>query len=612
MRDMITHRGPDDAGIRMLNMNGEGKQKPFVALGHRRLSIIDLSSAGKQPMTNENDTVWISYNGECYNYKDLRRDLEKAGHVFQSATDTEVIIHGYEEWGIQKLLNRLNGMLAFALWDDEREKLFLARDRIGKKPLYYIIEDDGTLVFASEIKALIIGGYIDPQDIDEAALVQFWLYGYTTGKNTVFRHVHRLLPGHYAVWENGRLTTYEYWDCVFGFAGEERRKVADYCDELEHLLLDAIHLRMIADVPVGVFLSGGVDSSLITALAAKITGNSLHSFSIGFSENKFDESFFAQSVAGHLGIKNTRLQVYEQLQDSFRPISLHFDELFGDSSAIPTFFVSKLARKYVTVALTGDAGDELFAGYDSYAKALNIWGTKKERKLFRGRVSALQHGVDWLQLRFVPYHKRLSALEMVMPLSGLKKVFSDDLLKRLDLDQVFAGRERWYARIENVDLLSQLQYINLKTYLPDDILVKVDRMSMLNSLECRSPLLDYRIIEFAARLPFSMKIGPRGERKFLLRRILQRYLPKEMIDRPKMGFSIPWSEWCRGSLGREIKSSWQKMESPFFKSEAAEYLFPAGKLGWPARQWNAFCTVNYYEKYIHKRNNFYVGALEAE
>ncbi len=607
MRDTLMHRGPDDAGIQMFNQEA-GDSKLFAGLAHRRLSIIDLSSAGKQPMANEDGKVWITYNGECYNFQSLRQKLAQRGHIFRSATDTEVVVHGYEEWGIEELLNKLNGMLAFALWDDNQEKLFLARDRVGKKPLYYVIEDDGTLVFASEIKALIRGGFVDPGDIEEAALVQFWLYGYTTGEQTVFRKVRRLLPGHYAVWQKGKLATHNYWDCIFDFKEDRGRAVDDYCDELEDLLLDAIRLRMIADVPVGVFLSGGVDSSLIAALAARITGSSLRSFSIGFSENKFDESFFAQSVADHLGIENKRLQVHEDLQDSFRSIALHFDELFGDSSAVPTYFVSKLARKHATVALTGDGGDELFAGYDSYAKALSIWGSQKERKLFKGRASALQKSIDWLQLRFVPQHERLSALERIMPLVGLRKVFSEEVMGKTGHHEALAGREQWYSRVAEVDLLSQMQYVNLKTYLPDDILVKVDRMSMFNALECRSPLLDYRVVEFASRLPFSMKIGPQGERKFLLRRLLGRYIPQKMIDRPKMGFIVPWSEWCQGPLGMDVKTKWQEMGSSFFNPKAAEYLFPAGKLGWPARQWNAYCTVHFFsmlkEKGQHKLQEF--------
>lgn len=597
MQDSLIHRGPDDAGLIILNENGRQcseDEKGLVGLAHRRLSIIDLSTSGRQPMANEDGRIWIAYNGECYNFQKLRSDLEQCGHVFSSRTDTEVLIHGYEQWGIEGLLQQINGMFGFAIWDQNERILVLARDRVGKKPLYYTIYDKGSIVFSSEIKALIAGGFIDTEDIDETALIQFWTYGYSTGERTLFRNVRRLLPGHFAIWRDGEFVVHEYWDCVFGAQEVAGRNIDDFADELEVLLIDAIKIRLIADVPVGVFLSGGVDSSLISALTAQLTGEDIRSFSVGFSDEKYNEAGFAKTVAEHLGIENVQLQVEEDLSPFFRPIALHFDELFGDSSAIPTYFISKLTREHVTVALTGDAGDELFAGYDGYAKALSIWGKAAERKLFRGRVSLFQQLVDYYQLGFASGDQRLSALERILPLSMLKKIFTPLVFEKVSLQDAFHDREQWYARSENADLLSRLQYMNLKTYLPDDILVKVDRMSMVHALECRSPFLDYRIVEFATKLPFKCKIGPQGQQKYLLRRILSRYLPDKIINRPKMGFSIPWSEWCKGSLGHEIKNRWKSMKSPYFQEKAADILFPGKRLGWPNRQWNAFCTVNFF------------------
>jgi asparagine synthase (glutamine-hydrolysing) len=501
MRDSLLHRGPDDAGVKIFNSD-PSTNIPSVGLAHRRLSVIDLSPAGQQPIKNEDGTVWITYNGECYNYQVLLNELKDKGHVFSSKTDTETLVHGYEEWGVEGLLNRLNGMFAFALWDQNQNQLLLARDRVGKKPLYYTVTDDTTLVFASEIKALVAGGFVDENDIDESALIQFWTYGYSTGQKTMYRGVYRLLPGHFAIFKDGQLVIKEYWDTVFGSNEYAHRKIDDLADELESLLIDSIRLRLIADVPVGVFLSGGIDSSLIAALTAKVSDNSIRSFSIGFADKKFDETSYAKAVADHLGIENTLLRVKEDLKPYFHPIALHFDELFGDSSAIPTYFVAKLAREHVTVALTGDAGDELFAGYDAYAKALSVWGTREERKLFKGRASFFQQMVDFLQLSFVAKSQRLSALERIMPLLQLRKVLTPEVLNAVTFSEAFTSRERWYSRVQDVDLLSQLQYVNMKTYLVDDILVKVDRMSMAHALECRSPFLDYRVVEFAAKLGF--------------------------------------------------------------------------------------------------------------
>jgi asparagine synthase (glutamine-hydrolysing) len=595
MNSSLLHRGPDDGGIKMINEDGR-PGKPCIGLAHRRLSIIDLSAAGQQPMGNEDGSLWISYNGECYNYQPLLHELSRDGHHFASATDTEVLLHGYEQWGLNGLLERLNGMFAFALWDQCRNELFLVRDRLGKKPLYYLQQDDGALFFASEIKAFAAAGVLDAQDVDAAALIQFWSYGYSTGARTMYKQVRRVLPGHYLVWKDGGISQHEYWDVRFGLDPAPQRTMDDLADELESLLTDAVRLRLIADVPVGVFLSGGIDSSLIAALAAKVTNKGIRSFSIGFAEKQFDETQYARAVAEHLGIENTLLRVDDDLQPYFRPIALHFDELFGDSSAIPTWFVAKLAKEHVTVALTGDAGDELFAGYDSYAKALSIWGTKGQRRLFKGRASRLQQLVAFLQLRFVPHGQRLLALERIMPAMFLKKVLQEGVLDPVTVQEALHERKQWQARAAGADLLSQLQHLNLKCYLPDDILVKVDRMSMAHALECRSPLLDYRVVEFAARLSFAQKISPEGKGKHLLRHLLQRCLPKQLIDRPKMGFAIPWAEWCKGRLGRSIEQQWAAMDTPWFRREAASFLFPKHRLGWPARQWNAFCTVNFFGK----------------
>ncbi len=600
MNESLAHRGPDDHGIIYLDEDGcrcVGDSRTSVGLAHRRLSIIDLSDAGKQPMTNEDESLWIVFNGECYNFQSLVADLMSCGHRFNSRSDTEALIHGYEEWGVEGLLSRINGMFAFALWDQKEQQLILARDRLGKKPLYYLIPREGSLVFASEIKALIAGGFVDTNDVDHHALVEFWLYGYNAGERTIFKQIRRVEPGCYAILKHGEFVQRTYWNLTFKPEDDPDRSLEDYCDELEELLLDSIKLRLISDVPAGVFLSSGIDSSLITSLTAKTTQQSIESFSIGFENAQFDESTVASEIAAHLGIRNTKINVNADFAAHFTFISRQFDELFGDSSAIPTFFVSREAKKHVTVVLTGDAGDELFAGYDSYAKALSLWGSFRQKWLLRKRTSLFQSAVDWLQLGLKRGEERFLALEMVMPAANLDRIFTKEFLSSIDMEELFYERSKFFKNVVDLDLLSAFQYLNIKTYLPDDILVKVDRMSMYHALECRSPFLDYRIVEFASRLPSRFKIGPLGERKYLLRTLLKRYLPEPISNRPKMGFSVPWSDWCSGAMRTSMIEKWNSMNKPYFRQEACGYLYPVNKPGWPARQWNAFCSMEFFKAY---------------
>ena len=588
MNETLRHRGPDDAGVRLWT------EAPYAGLAHRRLSIIDLSPAGHQPMANEDESLWIAFNGEFYNFGVYRAELESCGHVFRSHSDTETILHLYEEHGIEETLRRMNGMFAFAIWDRREKTMVLARDRAGKKPLFFCSRPDGSLLFASEMKALLASGAVNDGPLDEIALAQIWTYGYAMGERTIYRNIRRLLPGHYAKWTEGRLDVREYWDCPIGLEPYSSRSPDDLTDELEHLLCDAIRLRLIADVPVGLFLSGGIDSSLVAALTVKVAGNSLRAFTIAFPQDEFNEAPYAAVIARHLGLEHVILRVDENLRDQFENIVRHFDEPFGDSSCIPTWFVSKLARRHVIVALTGDAGDELFAGYDSYAEGLRLWGDRRQRRLF----ARPRHGLDilWdLRSRMLGPTRRLNAWERMSLGWGRRCVFSTELLSRLNREEVDGDRERWYARISGQDLLSQMQYINLKTYLPDDILVKVDRMSMAHALECRSPLLDHRVIEFAARLPFSCKIDARGRRKEILRRLLARYVPEPLFERPKQGFAIPWQHWCQGAFREQLIRRWEAVCRPWFRPGLAARIFPdqegtAGRLAW-----NAFTTTLFLE-----------------
>ncbi len=596
MRDTLVHRGPDDAGCQV--WAGDGQQvinRPgVVGLAHRRLSIIDLTAAGHQPMSNETGSVWITYNGEFYNYSDYQRELS-GHHRFVSNSDTETIIHLFEDHGIEETLKRINGMFAFALLDLPSKTIFLARDRLGKKPLYYAQFPDGTLLFASEIKALLKSGLIDQEKIDPVALVQFWTYGYAAGERTFFQQIKRLLPGHYAVWQGGRLTVREYWDCAFGQAVFAGRSLDDMAEELEELLVDAIRLRMIADVPVGLFLSGGIDSSLVAALTAKCVGRDIRSYTIGFAQEGYDESTQARKVAEHLRLSNTVLPVQGEMEPFFAPIARQFDEPFGDKSAIPTFFVSKLAREYATVVLTGDGGDELFAGYNLYAKALALWGDSAQREMFVQPGGMLQKISD-LWFRHGLKNRKLSVLEMLVSPRDLRKILSQNLWESVHGKAWCWDREQWYERVAGADVLSQFQYVNLKTYLPDCVLVKVDRMSMAHSQECRSPLLDYRIVAFAARLPFSAKIDADGRQKNILRHILRKYLPENLVDRPKQGFSPPWGQWCRGPLGERILNAWQNQANGYQNPAGAAQIFPASGNGSDALQWNAFSSLIFFNE----------------
>ena len=347
-------------------------------------------------------------------------------------------------------------------------------------------------------------------------------------------------------------------------------------------------------MPVGLFLSGGIDSSLICALTAKVAGTDIQTFTIEFAQAAFNEAPYAAAVSRHLGLANTPLRVTDDLQADFATIVDHFDEPFGDSSSIPTYYVSKLARRHVTVALTGDAGDELFAGYDAYAKGLRLWGSLGQRLLFAKKTPWANLLVDAPKM-FLPRERWLMELEKVVPDRIRKKVLTDFAFTGVDEEALYAQRKMWLKRVDGCDLLSRMQYLNIKSYLVDDILVKVDRMSMAHGLECRSPFLDYRIVEFAAKLPYSAKINAHGAQKYLLRLLLQRYLPKELIDRPKAGFCVPWADWCRAGLGNDLRERWQGLGSPYFEPAAAEVLFPKKKLGWTGWQWNAFSAMEFFD-----------------
>jgi asparagine synthase (glutamine-hydrolysing) len=592
MRDAMVSRGPDDAGLQAWDAAGSGAvEECSVGLAHRRLSIIDLSPAGHQPMSNEDGSVWIAYNGEFYNFQDYRKELEAKGHIFRSHCDTETIVHLYEEYGIEETLRRMNGMFAFALWDARCDRLVLARDRAGQKPLFYAELPGGRLLFGSEIKALMASGCVDREKVDDIALAQFWTYGYAGGERTFYRQVRKLPPAHYAVWEKGSFSTQRYWQVDFG-REVDRRPVEVLADELEELLTDSIRLRLIADVPLGLFLSGGIDSSLMAALTARKLERKVTCYTIGFSEKSHDESPFAARIANHLDLPHVTMHLGVEQMSEFERIADYYDEPFGDPSAIPTWYVCKLARQEVTVVLSGDAGDELFAGYGSYPLHLALWGSKADRANFRHLVPNWPARYYWINrlARGNGRYNRFSSL--VGDKTYLRILPAGTAL--MNMHARHAARNRQMKGVRRSDLLSRLQHLDFHNYMHEEVLTKVDRSSMAHSLECRSPFLDYRVVEFAARLPREAKLDAQGNGKLILRHLLGRYVPEPMWNRPKMGFAVPFEQWCAGSKSQELNRAWKALDASGVRKNAADMLFPVDRTGNVRLTWNGFSAMRFF------------------
>jgi len=573
MAQSLAYRGPDDSGVWVQEPAG-------VALGHRRLSIVDLSAEGHQPMVSADSRYVISYNGEVYNSAELRRELEPAGFRFRGHSDTEVMLAAFEAWGIKEALRRFIGMFAFALWDQQRRELHLVRDRLGIKPLYYGWAN-GRLLFGSELKALRVCPGFD-KSIHRGALALYLRHGYIPAPYSIYRDVHKLSPGRLlTITEEQvaqKLPTEEltrraqaYWSARQVAAEGSNNRFAgpdsEAIERLEDLLRDAVRLRMVADVPLGAFLSGGVDSSTVVALMQSQSPHPIKTFSIGFNEDQYNEAGHAARVARHLGTDHTELYVTPQEAQAVIPLLPQmFDEPFADSSQIPTYLVSRLARTAVTVSVSGDGGDELFAGYDRYFRTLAVWG-KISRLPPAGRralAAALERSPDSL-LRFLsllastatpasmsPDRMRKLGAMIASPTAGaLYREFlshwrepSSVVIGGEEPDYLLARSDDWMVSEE---LVENMCLADLSSYLPDDILTKVDRTSMAVSLEARVPILDHRVVEFASQIPSRMKIR-NGQSKWLLRQVLYRHVPPELIDRPKMGFGVPIDEWLRGPL----------------------------------------------------------------
>jgi len=569
MNDTIYLRGPDSHGVWSDQAHG-------LALGHRRLSILDLSPEGHQPMVSSNGRFVIVFNGEVYNFRDLRAELEAAGHAFRGHSDTEIMLAAFCQWGVQAATKRFNGMFAFAVWDRDEKLLHLGRDRLGEKPLYYGWMADGTLLFGSELKALKAHPSFQGE-INRDAIAGLLKLNYIADPHSIYQGIYKLPPATLLTWDgsSARPKPEHYWDLRAvaeasiqdPYRGSEQEAIS----ELEALLKDAVGIRMVSDVPLGAFLSGGIDSSTIVALMQAQSSKPVRTFTIGFHEKNFNEAGFAKEVAQHLGTDHTELYISpRETLDVIPKLPAMYDEPFSDYSQIPTFLVCQMARQHVTVALSGDAGDELFSGYERYFVGRSLWNKISAlpgwgRKATAGGLTLLS--ARTLNTLIEPFKKLLPAkyhhvsvgdklhkLAEVLRVSEPVDMYQNLVSHWKHPEQVVInGREPITALTDNSnwprvpDFTHRMMHLDMETYLPGDILTKVDRASMGVSLEGRIPLLDPRVIEFAWRIPLSMKVKG-GQGKWLLRQVLYKHVPQKLIDRPKMGFSVPIGEWLRGEL----------------------------------------------------------------
>jgi len=577
MTDTLIHRGPNDEGF---HISGP------VGLGHRRLSIIDLEG-GHQPLANEDYSIWVVFNGEIYNFLELHDDLAKKGHIFKTRSDTEVIVHLYEEEG-ERCFERIRGMFAIAIWDSRNRKLILARDRVGKKPLFYFY-DGSRIAFASEMKAILEVPNVS-REIDLEAVSDYFSYLYIPAPKSIFKSIRKVLPGHYVVVSDQGIREREYWDISFRHI--EERTEEDWCERLLEIYREAVRLRLISDVPLGAFLSGGVDSSAVVAAMADLCNEPITTCSIGFEEKEYNELGYARQIATGFATNHYERIVRPEAVGVVEKLVWHYDEPFADSSAVPSYYVSQVARERVTVALAGDGGDENFAGYRRYyfdrrENALRAIVPSALRQPVFGALASVYPKADWAPRVFrgkatfenlarspvEAYFRSVSALRPELK----AQIINEDLLHELaDYDSLNVLRS-YYEKADTADPLSRIQYVDIKTYLADDILVKVDRASMAHSLEVRAPILDHKLMELAASMPSALKLrGTNG--KYIFKKALKRVLPDSVLYRPKMGFAVPLARWFRNDLKEFAHSA-------IFNRNSDSLLNPASvRLVWQEHQ----------------------------
>ncbi len=597
MASQMVHRGPDGQGI---------WRNKHVGLAHRRLSIIDLKT-GDQPLSNEDGSIWVVFNGEIYNFRDLKKELESKGHLFKTSSDTEVLVHGYEEWG-KEMLPRLNGMFAFALWSTRGGKLLLARDRLGVKPLYYYLNGKW-LAFASELQALKTLRLI-PFEIDRNALDLYLHYQYVPSPLSIYKNIFKLKPSYWLEVDLIRMTSLsgKYWDLDTSRELDESKSLIDWIELVEKLFEDAVRIRLYSDVPFGAFLSGGTDSGLTVALMSRILNEPVRTFSVGWGGRGGDELPWAAQIAKKFNTTHEVFRISPEELEVVPKICPHFGEPFADSSAIPTYYVSKIAQTRVKMVLSGDGGDEVFGGYLTYQVLLRSgrFGTSipaiLERILRAMPVNPLCQRLESLALSWEERHDAL--------MSHFSFAERERILRDRGPFSESGHLARMYPSLWKDEIL-KAQYLDMKTYLPDDILVKVDRMSMANSLETRSPFLDYRLAEAAFSMPTSMKI-PKPSRegesgKFVLKELAAKYLGREYVYRPKRGFGIPIDQWLREDRKEYMANTLLSTSSPlydyldksFVQSMAHEHQSGIGNHS--AKLWNLL-MLDGWLRYVYQKN----------
>ena len=620
MNNAQSHRGPDEGSLHI---------EPGLGLGHRRLSIIDIAT-GQQPLFNEDHSVVVVFNGEIYNYQELIPELQALGHVFHTKSDTECIVHAWESWG-EACVQRFRGMFAFALWDRNKQTLFMARDRLGVKPLHYALLDDGTLLFGSELKSVLAHGGLR-RDMDPLAVEEYFALGYIAEPRTIFTQAKKLPPAHTLTIRRGQPLPQpkEYWDVRF--TGGNPTSEADACEELITRLKESVRLRMIAEVPLGAFLSGGVDSSAVVAMMAGQSDGPVNTCSIGFDDPAFNESAFAQTVADRYQTRH-RLEIVKSDDfDLIDTLARLYDEPYADSSAIPTYRVCQLARKHVTVALSGDGGDENFGGYRRNRMHLmeeRMRGALPEgvrRPLF-GMLGRLYPKADWAPRMFrakttFEGMARTSVEAYFHSVSILRgpmraQLFSDKLKSELGGYNAREVFDFHAARAETDDPLALVQYLDLKTYLVGDINTKVDRASMAHSLEVREPLMDHPLVEWLATLPPNLKV--RGnEGKVLLKKAMEPHLSNDILYRPKMGFSVPLARWFRGPLKQRVRDAVlgpRLAETGWFNRSYLEHLVDAHQAGtsdYSAPLWTLMMFEAFLRKVVDESPSATAHAVHAQ
>ncbi|HVN19462.1 MAG TPA: asparagine synthase (glutamine-hydrolyzing) [Dongiaceae bacterium] len=603
MCQTIVHRGPDDEGIFV---------KDGVGLGMRRLSIIDLSG-GHQPVFNEDRSIWIVFNGEIYNFPELRRELQQSGHRFYTHSDTEVIVHLYEEHGAD-CVKKLRGMFAFALYDERRRRLLLARDRIGKKPLHYALVN-GRLMFGSEIKTILAVGP-ELAEVDQHALLQYLYLGYIADPNTAFTRIKKLPPGHILEFEQGKITTRQYWDLP-RYSTHIPKSEEECLEQLEHLLAEAVKIRLISDVPLGALLSGGADSSIVVALMARAASGPVKTFSIGFRHADFDETPYARKVAQRFGTDHHELILEPDIVQTVERLTQLLEEPFGDSSMLPTYYVCRMARQHVTVALSGDGGDEGFAGYDRYRIHLrdrsHSWIPKSGGDLYRKYIHKLvPYQVPGRSLAYsisLPWSERYVEGVAQKPFHRDLRLLADDFMQLGEGANDPLQFMRDFMRNAPAEApLDRVLYLDSKSYLSGDILTKIDRMSMAVSLEGRVPMLDHVFLEYVAALPSDWKLRGRTQ-KYILRKLARRVgVPDEVLSRPKQGFALPLVHWMRNELKELIITTLTEprtMQRGYFNPKGVRRLLDEhfqGRRDQSARIWRLLMLELWFRNYMEARH----------